>query len=137
MSKTHFILLALLLASALATVASTHRSRKQFIALENAQAEQKRIDIEWGQLQLEQSTWAKHALVEGIAIKQLGMRAPDATRTQYVMPDAARIQAAVPTRTVAPAHADAVAGTTAAASSAAGNAAAAPAPPSTTTGVAP
>ena len=89
MSKTHFILLALLLLSALATVASTHHSRKLFIALENGQAEQKRIDIEWGQLQLEQSTWAKHALVESLAAKQLGMRTPDAARTQFVTPDAA------------------------------------------------
>ena len=86
MSKTQFILLALLLASALATVASTHRSRKLFIALEHGQTEQKRIDVEWGQLQLEQSTWAKHALVEGIASRQLGMRTPDPARTQYVTP---------------------------------------------------
>lgn len=84
MSKTSLILLVLLLASALATVASTHRARKLFIALENGQAEQKRIEVEWGQLQLEQSTWAKHALVEGLATKQLGMRTPDAARTQYV-----------------------------------------------------
>ena len=86
MSKTHFILLALLLLSALATVASTHHSRKLFIALENGQAEQKRIDIEWGQLQLEQSTWAKHALIEGIANRQLSMHAPDARRLQFVSP---------------------------------------------------
>ena len=84
MSKTTLILLVLLLSSALATVASTHRARKLFIALENGQAEQKRIEIEWGQLQLEQSTWAKHALVEGLATRQLGMRNPDAARTQYV-----------------------------------------------------
>ena len=88
MSKTHFILLALLLVSALATVAATHRSRKLFIALENGQAEQRRIEVEWGQLQLEQSTWAKHALVESLAAKQLGMRTPDAARTQFVAPDA-------------------------------------------------
>ena len=84
MSKANFILITLLLLSALATVASTHRSRKLFIALEHGQAEQKRIEVEWGQLQLEQSTWAKHALVEGIASKQLGMRVPDAARTQFV-----------------------------------------------------
>ncbi len=86
MGKLNFILIALLLVSALATVASTHRSRKLFIALENGQAEQRRIEVEWGQLQLEQSTWAKHALVEGIASKQLGMRTPDAARTQFVHP---------------------------------------------------
>ena len=112
MSKTHFILLALLLASALATVASTHRSRKLFIALEHGQAEQKRIDVEWGQLQLEQSTWAKHALVEGIASRQLGMRTPDAARTQYVTPASTQAaQGAAPADAPAPAAAAAAAAT--------------------------
>ena len=96
MSKLNFLLLALLLVSALATVASTHRSRKLFIALENGQAEQKRIEVEWGQLQLEQSTWAKHALVESIASKQLGMRTPDAARTQFVNPQTNAVPAASP-----------------------------------------
>jgi len=84
MSRVNLVLLALLIASALATVASTHRARKLFTELERSQAEQKRIDIEWGQLQLEQSTWAKHALVESLATKQLGMRVPDAGRIQFL-----------------------------------------------------
>ena len=84
MTKLNLILLAFLLASALATVASTNHARKLFIELENGQSEQKRIEVEWGQLQLEQSTWAKHALVESLASKQLGMKVPDAARTQFV-----------------------------------------------------
>ena len=84
MTKLNLILLAFLLASALATVASTNHARKLFIELENGQTEQKRIEVEWGQLQLEQSTWAKHALVESLASKQLGMNVPDAARTQFV-----------------------------------------------------
>jgi cell division protein FtsL len=92
MTKLNFILLGFLLASALATVASTNHARKLFIALENHQAEQKRIEVEWGQLQLEQSTWAKHALVESLATKQLGMKAPEAARTQFVT--AARVPGA-------------------------------------------
>ena len=84
MTKLNLILLAFLLASALATVASTNHARKLFIELENGQSEQKRIEVEWGQLQLEQSTWAKHALVESLASKQLGMKVPDAAHTQFV-----------------------------------------------------
>ena len=97
MTKFNLVLLAVLLASALATVASTNHARKLFIELENGQAEQKRIEVEWGQLQLEQSTWAKHALVESLASKQLGMKVPDAARTQFVT--AARLSPApsVPT----------------------------------------
>lgn len=89
-------MLALLLASALATVTSTHRSRQLFVALEKGQAEQKRIEIEWGQLQLEQSTWAKHALVESLATKQLGMGTPDAARTQFIV--AGPVAPSVPSR---------------------------------------
>ena len=92
MTKLNLTLLAFLLTSALATVASTNHARKLFIELENGQSEQKRIEVEWGQLQLEQSTWAKHALVESLASKQLGMKVPDAARTQFVT--AARLQPA-------------------------------------------
>ena len=84
MTKLNLILLAFLLTSALATVASTNYARKLFVALEHGQAEQKRIEVEWGQLQLEQSTWAKHALVESLAAKQLGMKVADAARTLFV-----------------------------------------------------
>jgi cell division protein FtsL len=34
------------------------------------------LDVEWGQLQLEQSTWAGHARIERIARDKLGMRPP-------------------------------------------------------------
>ena len=94
MTKLNLMLLALLLASALGTVAATNHSRKLFIALEHGQAGQKRIEVEWGQLQLEQSTWAKHALIESVAAKQLGMKVPDAARTQFVnaVPNASEVQ---------------------------------------------
>jgi cell division protein FtsL len=85
-NRVNIALLAALLVCALATVTSTHQARKLFIELDRAQAEQKRIEVEWGQLQLEQSTWAKHALIEGIAARQLSMRAPDARHLQFVSP---------------------------------------------------
>ena len=67
---------------------SNHQARKLFIELDRARAEQKRVDVEWRQLQLEQSTWAKHALIEGIATRSLAMRTPDARRLQFVAPAA-------------------------------------------------
>ena len=86
MSRVNLALLAVLIGCALLLVTSSHQARKLFSELDRAQAEQKRIDVEWGQLQLEQSTWAKHALIEGIAARQLGMRSPDARRIQFVAP---------------------------------------------------
>ena len=46
------------------------------------------LDVEFGQLQLEQSTWAMHARVEKIASGQLMMRVPTAARIQVVAPEA-------------------------------------------------
>jgi cell division protein FtsL len=83
------MLLAALLVCALATVTSNHRARLLFGDLANEQSRQKQIEVEWGQLQLEQSTWAKHALVESIAARQLGMRAPDARHISFVSPASA------------------------------------------------
>ena len=48
------------------------------------------LDVEWGQLQLEQSTWAMHARVERVARDRLHMGAPDAKRTQVVLPATAQ-----------------------------------------------
>jgi cell division protein FtsL len=86
MTRVNLLLLAAVLTCALSTVTSTHRARLLFADMENEQARQKQIQVEWGQLQLEQSTWAKHALVEGVAERQLAMRAPDPRRLVFVTP---------------------------------------------------
>ena len=86
MTRVNLALLAALLFCALATVTSSHRARQHFVDLENEQTRQKQIEVEWVQLQLEQSTWAKHALVETIAVRQLGMHAPDGRRLTFVAP---------------------------------------------------
>jgi cell division protein FtsL len=44
------------------------------------------LDVEWGQLQLEQSTWATHTRVEQIARDKLGMRPPRAGQTIAMEP---------------------------------------------------
>jgi cell division protein FtsL len=42
--------------------------------------------VEWGQLQLEQSTWAMHSRIEKIAAKFLQMQVPETSRVQVVAP---------------------------------------------------
>lgn len=66
------------LASALAVVYARHEGRKLFIDLQALQQVRDEMDVEWGQLQLEQSTWATHSRIDPIAREQLGMQAPDA-----------------------------------------------------------
>lgn len=73
-----FVLVALF--CALSIVASNHRARKLFVELDREQERMHALDVEWGQLQLEQSTWANHARVEKIAREKLLMKAPLATQ---------------------------------------------------------
>ena len=86
MARINLILLLALTACALGLVTSQHKARKLFAELEHEQERAKQLDVEWGQLQLEQSTWAMHARVEKIARERLRMSAPDAKRTQMVLP---------------------------------------------------
>src|SRR5512140_2715459 len=86
LARINLILLALLTACALGLVTSQHKARKLFGELEREQEQAKQLDVEWGQLQLEQRTWAMHARVEKIARDRLHMRVPEAARTQVVLP---------------------------------------------------
>lgn len=92
MARLNLILLALLTACALGLVTAQDKTRKLFAELEREQEQAKQLDVEWGQLQLEQSTWAMHARVEKIARERLHMSLPDAKRTQVVMPATAGAQ---------------------------------------------
>lgn len=76
MLRFNVILLLVAVVCAIGVVNSNHRARKLFIELEREQARMKELDVEWNQLQLEQSTWAAHARVEKIAREKLGMKTP-------------------------------------------------------------
>ena len=79
------LLLAAVLCS-LSVVTSQHKARKLYVELQKEQELAKQLGVEWGQLQLEQSTWAMHARVEKIASGELKMRVPPASRVQVVAP---------------------------------------------------
>jgi cell division protein FtsL len=88
LARINLLLLLLVTACALGLVTAQHQARKLFADMEQEQERAKQLDVEWGQLQLEQSTWAMHARVEKIARERLRMSVPDAKRTQMVMPAA-------------------------------------------------
>ena len=79
MVRLNLLLLAVLAACALALVTSQHQARKLYVELQKEQELAKQLDVEWGQLQLEASTWATHARVEKLATRALGMRVPPAS----------------------------------------------------------
>lgn len=63
-------------ASAIGVVYAKHESRKLFMELQALQATRDEMNVEWGQLQLEQSTLATHARIDTEARTKLGMIAP-------------------------------------------------------------
>lgn len=65
--------------SALALVYTKHESRKLFVELETLTQERDELNIEWGQLQIEQSTWATHARIEQVATDNLSLVRPEST----------------------------------------------------------
>jgi cell division protein FtsL len=76
MLRLNLILLLVVVACALAAVTAQHRGRKLFQALEAEQERAKALDVEYGQLQIEMSTWAVHPRIEKIAAERLRMHAP-------------------------------------------------------------
>ncbi len=82
--RLNLFLLAILLISSLGLVTSQHQARKRFMELEHEQEAAKQLEVEWGQLQLEQSTWAMHSRIETIAAGYLHMRLPPPSRLRLV-----------------------------------------------------
>ena len=70
------VLWAAVLLSAAGAVYGKFRARQLFIELERLSAQRDNLDIQWGQLQLEQSAWSTHAFVESVASKKLHMDMP-------------------------------------------------------------
>ena len=86
MLRLNLILFAMLIVTALATVTAQHKSRKLYVELQQQQDAANQYEVEWGQLQLEQSTWAMHSRIEDIAEKRLDMQVPDPEHIQVVTP---------------------------------------------------
>ncbi|MCL1824855.1 MAG: cell division protein FtsL [Betaproteobacteria bacterium] len=72
------LLIVLAAACGLGVISAQHEARKLRSALEREQIRAQNLEVEWGRLQLEQSTLAAPRRVEGIARKRLGMISPDA-----------------------------------------------------------
>jgi cell division protein FtsL len=51
-------------------------------ALELERERSHNLDVEFGQLQLEMSSWAAHTRIERIAREKLGMQPPDMKKVQ-------------------------------------------------------
>jgi cell division protein FtsL len=86
MTRFNTLLLLAVLVSALSIVTFQHQARKLFQAMDAEQERARQLDVEYGQLQLELSTWATSTRIEKIARERLRMRAPEAARIVAAMP---------------------------------------------------
>jgi cell division protein FtsL len=91
MTRTHVhIAIAALwvavLASSLGVVYAKHEARNRFNELQKLTQQRDELDIEWGQLQLEQSTLATHSRVEQAARDDLRMSIPPVSELRIVQP---------------------------------------------------
>lgn len=86
--KVVWILIAILIVacmgSAIGVIYSKHQTRKIFVNLQKLHKQIDELDVEWGQLQLEQSAWSSHGRIEKVARKKLQMTLPKANEILYI-----------------------------------------------------
>ena len=82
MRRVNLLLIVIVLVSAVGTIAAQHQARKRLQALEQERDRAQNLEVEFGQLQLEMSSWAAHTRIEKIAREKLGMQPPDMKKVQ-------------------------------------------------------
>jgi len=84
MTRVNIVMLCILVGCALSLVTSRHQARRLTVELEREQSRARQFDVEYGQLSLEQSTWAMPARIEKVARESLRMQLPASTRVEIV-----------------------------------------------------
>ena len=79
-------MVVVLLVSSVSLVYVQHVRRGLFMELKELEAQRDRMQVEWGQLQLEASTWAAQDRIERLAVDKLGFRAPSPASVVVVKP---------------------------------------------------
>ena len=77
-------LIGLNVLTAIYVVYVTHTYRSLFVELNGLEQARDALNIEWGQLQLEQSTFASHSELELTARQRLNMRLPPANKIEVI-----------------------------------------------------
>jgi cell division protein FtsL len=80
------VLFLTVLISSIGAVYARHESRRLFIELQALVSERDHLNIDWGRLQIEQSTWASPGRVEQMARDRLHMSVPDPSRVVIIRP---------------------------------------------------
>ncbi len=78
------VLLLAVVASGIAVVWARHQDRVTFVELTRLQSERDALNVEFGQLELEQATLASPSRIEAIARGQLGMISPPSGSVELI-----------------------------------------------------
>jgi cell division protein FtsL len=91
MRNPFFWLLAGCMISAMVVVELRHESRVQYAQLQKLQHERDALNVEWGQLLLEEGAWSQHRRIESVARSQIGMELPNPQQIHVVaLPEAGK-----------------------------------------------
>lgn len=91
-ARINALLLFLVIVCALGVVTSQHKARKIFVELQNEKDRAQQMDVEWGKLQLEQSTLVTPARVEKLARQQMQMHMPQSEQIRYIRESGAMVR---------------------------------------------
>ena len=78
------LLLVMVMGSVFGVIYSKHQSRKLFVEIQQINKQIDELNVDWGRLQLEQSSWSAHGRIERIARKRLKMTIPLANEVVYI-----------------------------------------------------
>ena len=82
-----FSLLVVTTVSATGVIYSTHKSRHLLNELQQLERQRNGLQVEWGQLLLEQSSLVSQGRIENLAIAELGMKIPATENVVVVSSD--------------------------------------------------
>ncbi|MET0211177.1 MULTISPECIES: cell division protein FtsL [Oxalobacteraceae] len=82
--KLNVVLTTLLVGCALSVVNARYQRNHLVNDIEKLASQQRQLDIDWAQLQLDQSTLGKNERIEQIARTELNMAPLSPARTQYL-----------------------------------------------------
>jgi cell division protein FtsL len=80
------VLVLALVVSALGVVKSVWRNRTLFAELQQLREQRDELNVQWGKLKLEQSTWSTRARIQQVARKKLDMHMPRKVQRVVVKP---------------------------------------------------
>lgn len=86
MIRVLLLLIGGLMTSALMLVTSQYHARSYYVAIERERSAARSLEMQWRQLQIDQTEYARHAHVEKVGREQIGLVPTRPDRTLFLTP---------------------------------------------------